>query len=56
MILLIIDGNVIKDLLGVQIDSKLKFHNHTTAVIKKANRVTDELYYSIFICIVNTFL
>ena len=39
-----INGNVIKacDLvkdLGVQIDSKLKFHNHTTVVIKKANHL-----------------
>ena len=39
-----IDGNVIKacDLvkdLGVQIDSKLKFHNHTTVVTKKGNRL-----------------
>jgi len=37
-----IDGNVIKacDLvkdLGAQIDSKLKFHNHTIVVTKKAN-------------------
>ena len=29
---------LVKD-LGVQIDSKLKFHNHTTVVTKKANRL-----------------
>jgi len=38
-----IDGTVInacdvKD-LGVQIDKQLKFHNHTTAVTKKANHI-----------------
>jgi len=35
-----IDGNVISDHIkdvGVQIDSKLKLHNHTTVVNKKAN-------------------
>ena len=41
-----IDSNLIKacDLvkdLGVQIDSKLKFHNHTTVVTKKANRLVE---------------
>ena len=35
-----IDGDVIKVCdLGVQIDCKLKFHNHTTVVTKKANRL-----------------
>ena len=30
--------NVVKD-LGVQIDSQLKFHDHTTTITKKANRL-----------------
>ena len=30
--------NVVRD-LGIQVDSHLKFHEHTTAVTKKANRL-----------------